>query len=281
MRTIVHLSDLHFGRIEAAMVEPLIATVNALQPHLVAVSGDLTQRARAREFRDARLFLARLPTPQIVVPGNHDVPLHNLFKRFVDPLKLYRRCISDNLEPFYADDEMAIAGMNTARSLTWKGGRINSEQALAVFRKLCVIDPRTIKIVVTHHPFDLPPEYTPRQLVGRASMALARLARCATDVLLAGHTHLSYTGQTATRYKIAGYSALVVQAGTAISTRGRGEKNSFNVLRLDFPLVAVERYIWTGAAFGLATAETFARTPAGWLLAKRAGAEDCDRTVSI
>src|SRR5438045_6660149 len=131
MRTVVHVSDLHFGRIDRTLVEPLIATIQALHPHVVAVSGDLTQRAREREFREARLFLDRLPSPQIVVPGNHDVPLHNVFKRFVDPLKVYRRCISDNLAPFYADEEIAMAGVNTERSLRWKGGRINSEQALS------------------------------------------------------------------------------------------------------------------------------------------------------
>ena len=266
MRTVVHLSDLHFGRVDPGMIEPLVTTVKALQPDLVAISGDLTQRAREREFREARTFLARLPSPQIVVPGNHDLPLHNVFKRFVDPLRLYRRCITDNLEPFYADEEIAAAGVNTARSLTWKGGRINAGQALEVFRRLCVIDPRIIKIVITHHPFDLPPEYTPRQLVGRAPMAMARFAKCGADVLLAGHMHLSYTGHTAARYNIAGYSALVVQAGTAISTRSRGEKNSFNALRLDFPRVTVERFIWTGAAFEPERAETFERTAGGWLL---------------
>ena len=107
MRTVVHLSDLHFGRVDPGMIEPLVTTVKALQPDLVAISGDLTQRAREREFREARTFLARLPSPQIVVPGNHDLPLHNVFKRFVDPLRLYRRCITDNLEPFYADEEIA------------------------------------------------------------------------------------------------------------------------------------------------------------------------------
>ena len=87
-----------------------------------------TQRARSREFEEARIFLGRLPQPQIVVPGNHDIPMHNVFERFARPLDKYRRYITDDLRPSYTYDELAILGVNTARSLTVKGGRINSEQ---------------------------------------------------------------------------------------------------------------------------------------------------------
>src|SRR6266540_2867345 len=121
MRSIVHLSDIHFGRINEEVIAPLIETVKKINPDLVAVSGDLTQRARSHQFREARAFLESLPTPQIVVPGNHDVPLHNVFARFMQPLRKYRRYITDDLRPFYYDDEIAVLGVNTARSLTMKG----------------------------------------------------------------------------------------------------------------------------------------------------------------
>ena len=259
MRTIVHLSDLHFGRIDPAVVDALAAAVPSLRPDLVAISGDLTQRAREREFRQAREFLDRLPRPQIVIPGNHDVPLDNLVQRFLGPLTLYRRYISNDLEPFFADEEMAVAGVNTARSLTWKGGRINAAQVLTTFQKLCVLDESMIKIVVTHHPFDLPSSHSRRHLVGRAPIAMARFSQCGADVFLAGHMHQSYTGHTAARYRIAGYAALVVQAGTATSTRARGERNSFNVLRLEYPRITIERYTWAGGAFARSGSETFER----------------------
>jgi 3',5'-cyclic AMP phosphodiesterase CpdA len=128
MRTIVHLSDLHFGRVDQALVEPLIETVNALAPDLVAVSGDLTQRARTAQFVEARAFLDALPAPRIVVPGHHDVPLYNPVARFLGGLLKYRRYISDDLAPFYRDREIAVLGLNTARSLTFKNGRINRKQ---------------------------------------------------------------------------------------------------------------------------------------------------------
>lgn len=82
MRTLVHLSDIHFGRVDATIIEPLVALIAELKPDVVTISGDLTQRARSEQFQEARAFLDRLPNPQIVVPGNHDVPLYNVFARF-------------------------------------------------------------------------------------------------------------------------------------------------------------------------------------------------------
>src|SRR6185295_4473790 len=103
MRTIVHLSDIHFGRVDARLLAPLVRLVREIAPDLVAVSGDLTQRARRRQFQQARAFLDQLPAPQLVVPGNHDVPLFNVAARFADPYGGYRRYISQDLEPVYEE----------------------------------------------------------------------------------------------------------------------------------------------------------------------------------
>jgi 3',5'-cyclic AMP phosphodiesterase CpdA len=267
MRSIVHLSDIHFGRVNVHVISPLIEAVKKNNPDLVAISGDLTQRARSREFLEARAFLDQLPRPQIVVPGNHDVPLHNVFARFTRPLDKYRRYITEDLRPFYHDEEIAVLGVNTARSLTIKGGRINEEQIDWMRQKLCAVNPDIVKIVVTHHPFDLPEGHHERDLVGRARLAMEQLAECGADVFLAGHLHVSHTTHSATRYKIKGHSALVVQAGTAASDRGRGEENSFNVVRIDRPHIAVERFEWQPAqeTFGLTTTERFRHTADGWI----------------
>lgn len=266
MRTIVHLSDIHFGRIDHSVVDPLIEAVTKLKPDVVAVSGDLTQRARSHQFKEARAFLDALPKPQIVVPGNHDVPLHNVFARFMNPLRKYQRYITDDLRPSYYDDEIAVLGVNTARSLTIKSGRINEEQVAWMRERLCAYDDKIVKMVVTHHPFDLPEGHHERNIVGRARMAMEALASCGADVFLAGHLHVSHTTHSATRYRIKGHSALVVQAGTATSTRGRGEANSFNVIRVNRPHIAVERLEWQPQLneFATATTERFIHTPDGW-----------------
>jgi len=275
MRTVVHLSDLHFGRVDAALLEPLRRRVAALAPHVVVVSGDLTQRAKPAQFREARAFLDTLPGSQVVVPGNHDVPLYNIFQRFLLPLAKYRRYIGADLEPAYVDEEIAVVGINTARSLTFKGGRINAEQLERVHARLCTLPEHIVKIVVTHHPFDLPEApptsalggRRPRHaLVGRAAAAMQAFARCGADVVLSGHLHTRHTGHSAERYRIPGHSALIVQAGTATSTRGRGEANSFNVLAVESRCVAVESYEWRSDAgdFAPLGRETFERTPTGW-----------------
>ena len=266
MRKIVHLSDLHFGRVNRSLIEPLIRIVREVEPDLVAVSGDLTQRARSHQFQQARSFLEALPKPQIVVPGNHDIPLHNVFARFIEPLTKYKRYITDDLQPAYEDEEMVTIGVNTARSLVFKGGRINQNQVARLREKFCSLRSGVVKAVVTHHPFDLPEGYDERELVGRAKMAMTGLAECGADLFLAGHLHISHTGHTK-RYNIRGHSALVVQAGTATSTRERGEANSFNVLRIAFPAITVEKFTWnpSTAAFTISSIEEFKHTGDGWL----------------
>jgi len=265
VRTLLHLSDLHFGRVDAALIEPLLAAAHALAPDLVVVSGDFTQRARRMEYRAARTFLGRMPEPQLVVPGNHDIPLWDVVRRFVSPLGRYRHYISPDLMPFYQDDEIAVLGINTARSLTRKYGRINQRQVEEAGTILAGARPDAVKVVVTHHPFDVPAGSRSR-LVGRAVMAMEGLARAGVDLLLAGHLHLHHTGLTAQRYQIEGHSALVVQAGTTISTRGRGEANSFNVIRIERPAVTIEHYTWSPeeAVFREERVERFLRGPDVW-----------------
>jgi 3',5'-cyclic AMP phosphodiesterase CpdA len=265
MRLIVHLSDIHFGRVGERLVIPLVQTVNRLQPDLVVVSGDLTQRARRHQFVAARSFLNQLPRPQIVVPGNHDVPLYNVFKRLARPLDNYRQFISADLEPFYADEEIAVLGVNTARALTFKGGRINRQQIRLIEEKFCSLDERVWKILVTHHPFDAPENHAETELVGRARLAMKTLAACGTDIFLAGHLHVSHVCQTAARYRLANHSALVIQAGTAVSTRGRGENNSFNLIYAERPFLTVEKLEWHAASseFVRRTRQKFRQTANG------------------
>ena len=248
MRTLLHLSDLHFGRVDMSLLEPLCEFARALAPDLVVVSGDLTQRARTTQFEQARNFLDALPQPQIVVPGNHDVPLHNVVSRFVQPLEKFRRIITKDVLPTYVDEEIAVIGIDTSRSLTIKGGRINERQIERVFAAFNAVSTGIVKIVVSHHPFDLPNVTSTRDLVGRAPIAMQAFARSGVDLMLAGHLHTSQIGNTAARYPTENYAALVVQAGTATSTRVRGESNSFNVLRIASARIDVECFQWLPGA---------------------------------
>jgi 3',5'-cyclic AMP phosphodiesterase CpdA len=269
MRRIVHISDLHFGRVDYAIVERLREKILEINPNLVIVSGDLTQRARSAQFIEARDFLEKLPKPQIVVPGNHDIPMHNVFARFFSPLDKYKQYITEDLEPFFADEEMAVIGINTARSLVIKDGRINDKQILQVRERMCALDDKMLKIVVTHHPFDLPAGFDEDDIVDNAEHAMPQIADCGADVFLSGHLHVSHVAHTAERYKLeSGRNALVIQAGTATSTRGRGEANSFNLIEFEFPNLVVKRLECEQSEIGFreAQSEQFRQSEKGWVV---------------
>jgi 3',5'-cyclic AMP phosphodiesterase CpdA len=266
MRVLAHVSDLHFGRSHAAVLRGLSAALHSIQPDLVVVSGDLTQRARETEFQQACEFLDNLPL-SLVVPGNHDVlPWWNPLGRWRWPLKNYRRYISEEPEPFLVDSEIAIVGVNTARSASFNSGRLNAAQVARACERLRLIPPGLTRIIVTHHPFDLPEHHRGHDVVGRAQMAMSVFAACGVELFLAGHLHVSHIGETTLRYRIPGYSALVVQAGTATSTRERGELNSWNLIRINRPHIHVDRYSWDqrrGKFFIFGT-DSFRRTSQGW-----------------
>jgi len=266
MRRIAHLSDLHFGRTDQVVLPALVTAINEAKPDVVVVSGDLTQRARRREFRAARDFLARLKFPQLIVPGNHDVPLYNVYIRAFHPLSRFRQFFGQDLAPFLADDEIAIIGVNTARSLTFKDGRINREQVADVCRRLLPVGERVTRIVVSHHPFHGTSTRPGRDLVGRAAMAMAGFAGCRIDLVLSGHLHTGQSALGEQHYANAGYSALLVQAGTATSIRRRGEPNSFNMIVVDRPQVTVERWKWDArsAEFALSGRERFTKAGDAW-----------------
>ena len=201
-----------------------------------------------------------------MVPGNHDVPLWNVAARFLTPLTNYTRYISPELEPEHEDEEMIVLGVNTARSLTWGEGRINARQIERIVTRLRAAPASLIRVIVTHHPFDLPPGVDESRLLGRARMAMAALARENADLFLSGHLHLSHASHSAERYRIEGHSALIVQAGT-VSLRGRGEQPSFNVLRIHRPEIHLARLAWDAAGGGFVETAVgkYRHTSSGWV----------------
>ena len=256
------MSDLHFGRVHMNSVRPLIESLWRDRPHLTVLSGDFVQNGTREEFMEAREFLRQLPEPWIAVPGNHDLPFRNVWNRLRVGLRWYREFIAEEIEPFWTDGEVAVLGVNTARPFPLRGGRINEQQVRAVEARLAALPEGVTRILVSHHPFDLDPSFPGRELVGRARMAMGRLAQ-SIDVLLAGHMHLSQAGYTAVRYRLQGRSAIFVQAGTATSARGRGEPNAYNRLYLGNREIRVERWQWNPGDqhFRCATAEVFERHP--------------------
>lgn len=248
MRLVAHISDLHFGRHDAAIVDALIAQFGEMCPHLVVLSGDLTQRARSSQFAQAKHFINRIKAPVVIVPGNHDIPLYNMMHRFFSPLDKYRRHIreSSTSGEWYADHELAVLGLNTARGLTWKSGRVSIDQMGLIRRCFEHVPQAAWKIVVTHHPIASAHGEPRIELAGRAMLALRAIADAGVHLLLSGHHHRPASGYPATDL-VLHETMLVVHAGTAVSTRTReGEGNSYNLVCVDGPHATVDVMRWNG-----------------------------------
>lgn len=264
MRSIAHISDLHFGRHDPAIADGLLRSLVRAHPDLVAVSGDVTQRARPREFAAARAFLDRVEVPVIAVPGNHDMPLYNVFMRLLRPLASYGLHISQDRQPVFVDEEIAVIGLNTARRLTGMNGRISREQIAEVRAVLADVPASVFKVLVSHHPLTPPPERRELSSVRGARRALEAMALAGIDLLLAGHHHHAASFHFSVEYPTVSRSILVVQAGTAISTRRRGSANSYNMIAIRHGEVACTPYIWDGGEFVAAEPTRFSLVGRAW-----------------
>jgi 3',5'-cyclic AMP phosphodiesterase CpdA len=255
MASIAHLSDVHFGRHDPAIVAALETWLAERRPDLVVISGDLTQRARVEQYRLACEFIDRLEAAGLdvlAVPGNHDVPLYDIARRFVRPLHRYRRFIDDDLCPYWENDELAVLGINTARSLTIKDGSVSHEQMALIRDCLGSKAGERLGILVTHHPLFAMPlgeEGALTKVARRSGDALIAAAEAGVDLLLAGHFHRSFSKSAREVAENVG-PALVVQAGTATSTRLRGgEMQSFNWIEARPGGADIQVHAWEGGSF--------------------------------
>jgi 3',5'-cyclic AMP phosphodiesterase CpdA len=253
MTRIAHLTDLHFGADDPAVVRALITALNADPPDLVAISGDLTQGARHREFRAARAFMDALSAPSLVVPGNHDITPYQLEERFLDPYRRWHQEIGPETEPLWQDDTVAVVGLNTARRggfhMDWSRGRITRRRLARLLARLDGLPRHLVRIVVAHHPL-LPPENLPLQtVVGGSKRALAAFAAHGVRLVLAGHLHRSYSRMSSGENTGA---PMILQGGSATSTRLRGEPNAYGRIRVDADgTVCAVGQVWDGAAWGV------------------------------
>lgn len=255
MTVIAHLSDLHFGAEDPAVVAALAEDVAAAKPDLVAVSGDLTQAARHREFVAAAAFLRSLPAPVLAVPGNHDLTPYRLLERFSDPWARWRRHVAAETEPVWTDAEVAVIGLNTARRggfyLNWARGRVDAARLARLEARLAALPPGLFRIVVAHHPFAAPLLRPAARLVGGAMPALAAFARHEVGLVLTGHLHLPDIAPA--RDLPPGARLLLVQGSSATSHRLRGAPNAWHRIEVRGGTAEVAHRVWDGSAWREAT----------------------------
>lgn len=273
MTRIVHLSDLHFGAHDERLVEAVRSEVDDLKPDLVIVSGDFTQRARTEQFREACEFLEQLRDrghDVLGVPGNHDVPLYDVLRRFLSPLARYRRFIDQSLSPFVELPGVAVLGVNTARSFTFKDGRINRQQVEFIRESFSRVPSEAMRILVTHHPlFALEVGGEVERAIGRQELALDAVEKSGVDMLLAGHNHHASSQDASDLVTRAG-GVLVIQAGTATSTRVREQEQSFNTIDIGQRSTTITVNAWAGDRFRASDARAYRWQEGRWILNKTA-----------
>jgi len=228
MTRILQFSDTHFGTERKPVVEAALDLARSLKPDLVVLSGDITQRARRAQFAAARRFIERLSLPVLAVPGNHDIPLYNVFARALNPYGNYRRALGAVLEPVFETPGLLAVGINTTRPRRHKDGEISDAQLARVAQRLRQARPGQLRVVVAHHPVRAKVESDLSNLLNGRERALAAWAQAGIDLVLGGHIHLPYVLPLSSANGPAGW---IVQAGTACSRRVRGSvPNSVNVI---------------------------------------------------
>jgi 3',5'-cyclic AMP phosphodiesterase CpdA len=251
MKLIAHISDPHFGQADPMIAEALLDELNSSRPALIAISGDLTQRARRVQFKAAREWLDRLLVPHLVVPGNHDIPLYDVIRRFAAPRERYLKFITSDLCPTYVDDKLAVCGVDTTMSFTIKHGTIRREQAERV---AALLAPHTNhwRIIVQHHPF---------AHVHGADEAQPLYEAAGVDLVLSGHLHLP--GMLEPAQRTADHQMIEVHAGTCMSTRLRGEPNGYNQLHVDGEHARIVHRVWRDRRFVDGAEKTYRRSVRG------------------
>ena len=271
--TIAHLSDIHFGRDDPPVVAALLAYLRANPTDFSVVSGDFTQRARASEFRAAMDFFRQLPGQLLAVPGNHDVPLHNVVMRAIRPYATYQRYVDANLRPVVDDGRTCIVGVNTARRLGhrwkgfWKDGVLRDDDlafACATFNTTRAMH----KVLVAHHPLQIEGEAFRHDRVRKGDVALRRLADVGCDAILYGHIHVPHAllNEASASDDAGRPRVLCVMAGTATSVRLRMRTpNSFNCVRFDDERCTVDVIGYAGGRFAVRSSQSFVGDAAhGW-----------------
>lgn len=250
MSLVVQISDPHFGTERPDVMEALHASIVSLDPVLVILSGDVTQRARRSQFAAARRFVDGYARPTLVVPGNHDIPLFNVFARLADPFGNYRQAFGDDLEPEFQNPEVLAIGVNTARASRHKNGEVSDAQIERVAARLRRATQGQLRIVVTHQPVHVIRAKDIANLLINHEHAIAAWADAGADLVLGGHIHLPYVRPLADEARKLPRPLWSVQAGTALSTRIReGISNSFHAIRRErADVCSVEQWDYDEAA---------------------------------
>jgi len=253
MPSILHVSDIHFGPPflpdRAAAVREL---ADLTKPDLLVASGDFTQRAKRPQFEAAAEYLRSFDLPTVVTPGNHDVPLYRVWERIFSPHALYREHIRDALNEVYRFEGLTVVALDSTRPSRPTNGRLRRGQLEFARRAFTDAPDSDLRIVVTHHHLAPPPDFEHDRVMSGARRALRVFTDIGVDLVLAGHLHRAYIGDSLDFFpgERRETGIVIVQCGTTTSSRGRGRerlKNSLNWIEADRERILVRHYLWCDA----------------------------------
>lgn len=267
MSLLLQVSDPHFGTEQPLVMQALIALAARQRPDVLVLSGDITQRARAAQFAQARAFCDQLAIARwLCLPGNHDISLFNVFERAFAPYAGFRRAFGHALEPVLQTPDLCLLGVKTTRRWRHKNGEVSAAQVARVVGLLEAATPRQLRLVVVHQPVAVLRPGDEHDLLRGWEPAVRAWAAAGADIVMGGHIHLPYVCELSSRLPGLARRMWCVQAGTALSSRVRAEApNSVNLLRYDpaqQPMVcALERWDYLGAAHGFQRVQVHALQP--------------------
>ena len=233
MSLLLQISDPHFGTVRPEVAEALVRLAQGQRPDILVLSGDITQRAQRREFAEARAFCDRLAIPRMLsLPGNHDVPVYNLWQRLIDPYAGYRRAFGPDMEGSLSTPGLFITCVKTTRRWRHKNGQVSAAQVQRVVRELAQAAPAQLRVVVVHQPVHVLRAEDEHDRLRGWKPAVQAWAAAGADIVMGGHIHLPYVCELSSQVEGLARRIWCVQAGTALSTRVRQEApNSVNLLR--------------------------------------------------
>jgi 3',5'-cyclic AMP phosphodiesterase CpdA len=235
MTRLLQISDTHFGTERLDVMEALVRLAQQQRPDVLVLSVDITQRARASEFRRARAFCDRLQVPHMLsLPGNHDIPLLNLYGRLTHPYAAYQRSFGAELEPLLQTPALLVIGVKTTRRWRHKNGEVSAAQIERVRWQLEHSRPQQLRVVVVHQPVHVLRQEDEHDRLRGWEAAVRSWSRAGADIVMGGHIHLPYVCELSATMKDLARPMWCVQAGTAVSSRVRAEApNSVNVVHYE------------------------------------------------
>lgn len=230
MKKIVHISDLHFGRENPQLIPLLLEDINFLNPDLVVISGDFTQRATKKQFIAANKFISSIPYKLLCVPGNHDISLFNLWRRFACTYHRYHKYIYPFLSVSLQEPHLMILGINSTTPFKGKNGYISPNDLSQIKSFFAKALPGTTKILIMHHNLiRIAGSHTP---IANNESVIFQLLQAKVDIVLSGHLHIPYIEEITAGNKQAQHKMYLITSGTTMSTRLKGLTNSYNFLEL-------------------------------------------------